>query len=238
MTQHAMAQNVNEVMTPVPVTVSPDTPLARVGELMRQHGIGDVLVVHEGRLRGLVTDRDIVVRGVALGRDMASTAVADICSTNVITVPVGEDAATAVRLMSEHAVRRLPSWTATGPSAWCRSAISRSSATSVPPSPTSVPNRRTREHRPARPRRRPPRRGPRHPGRTDRHRGPRGHRRRPPRRDGRPRPHAAGLGTLVLDLRAGDARAAADARDGIEAPTLLLLGAIDRLTEGLEAAPH
>ena len=108
MTQHAMAQKVNEVMTPVPVTVSPDTPLARVGELMRDHGIGDVLVVHEGRLRGLVTDRDIVVRGVALRHDMAATAVADICSTNVITVPVGEDAATAVRLMSEHAVRRLP----------------------------------------------------------------------------------------------------------------------------------
>ncbi|MEV5826240.1 CBS domain-containing protein [Spirillospora sp. NPDC052242] len=106
MTHHGMT--VNEVMTPVPVTVSPDTPLARVGELMREHGIGDVLVVQEGRLRGLVTDRDIVVRAVALGRDMAGTAVGDVCSTNVITVPAGAAADTAVRLMSEHAIRRLP----------------------------------------------------------------------------------------------------------------------------------
>ncbi|MFI0371003.1 CBS domain-containing protein [Actinomadura sp. 1N219] len=102
-----MAQKVNEVMTPVPVAVSPDTPLARVGDLMRQHGIGDVLVVHEGRLRGLVTDRDIVVRAVAVQKDM-STAVADICSTNMITVAPDADADAAVQLMRRHAVRRIP----------------------------------------------------------------------------------------------------------------------------------
>ncbi|NKZ04535.1 CBS domain-containing protein [Actinomadura latina] len=103
-----MAQKVNEVMTPVPVAVSPDTSLVEVGDLMRQHGIGDVLVVHEGRLRGLVTDRDIVVRAVAAQRDMSGTTVADICSTNLITVAPGEDAEEAVRLMREHTVRRIP----------------------------------------------------------------------------------------------------------------------------------
>ncbi|TDC88442.1 CBS domain-containing protein [Actinomadura sp. 7K507] len=103
-----MAQKVNEVMTPAPVTVSPDTSLAEVGDLMRQHGIGDVLVVHEGRLRGLVTDRDIVVRAVALQKDMSRTAVADICSTNMITVAPGDDAGVAVGLMREHSVRRVP----------------------------------------------------------------------------------------------------------------------------------
>ncbi|TDD32088.1 CBS domain-containing protein [Actinomadura sp. KC06] len=102
-----MAQKVNEVMTPVPVAVSPDTPLAQVGDLMRQHGIGDVLVVHEGRLRGLVTDRDIVVRAVAVQKDM-STAVADICSTNIVTVAPDADADVAVQLMRRHAVRRIP----------------------------------------------------------------------------------------------------------------------------------
>lgn len=103
-----MAQKVNEVMTPLPVTVSPDASLVQVGDLMRQHGIGDVLVVHEGRLRGLVTDRDIVVRAVALERDMAVTPVAEICSTNVIMVSPTQDADEAVLLMREHAVRRLP----------------------------------------------------------------------------------------------------------------------------------
>ena len=70
-----MAQRVNEVMTPVPVAVSPDTTLVTVSDLMRRHGIGDVLVVHEGRLRGLVTDRDIVVRAVAVQKDVGATAV-------------------------------------------------------------------------------------------------------------------------------------------------------------------
>src|SRR5690606_13998700 len=66
------------------------------------------LVVHEGRLRGLVTDRDIVVRAVAAQRDMSGTTVADICSTNLVTVAPGEDAGEAVRLMRENAVRRVP----------------------------------------------------------------------------------------------------------------------------------
>ncbi|WP_067800397.1 CBS domain-containing protein [Actinomadura formosensis] len=103
-----MAQKVNEVMTPVPVAVSPDTSLVEAGDLMRQHGIGDVLVVHEGRLRGLVTDRDIVIRAVAAQRDMTTTTVADICSTNMVTIGPAEDADEAVRLMREHAIRRLP----------------------------------------------------------------------------------------------------------------------------------
>ncbi|TDD77875.1 CBS domain-containing protein [Actinomadura rubrisoli] len=103
-----MAQKVNEVMTPVPVAVSPDASLVEAGDLMREHGIGDVLVVHEGRLRGLVTDRDIVVRAVAAERDMAATTVAEICSTNVVTVAPGEDAEAAVTLMRRHAVRRIP----------------------------------------------------------------------------------------------------------------------------------
>ncbi|WP_141583381.1 CBS domain-containing protein [Actinomadura sp. WMMA1423] len=103
-----MALKVNEVMTPAPVVVAPDTNLVEVGDLMRRHGIGDVLVVHEGRLRGLVTDRDIVVRAVAEHRDMSGTAVADICSTKLITISPGADADEAVRLMRAHAVRRLP----------------------------------------------------------------------------------------------------------------------------------
>lgn len=103
-----MAQKVNEVMTPAPVTVPPETSLAEAGDLMRRHGIGDVLVVHDGRLRGLVTDRDIVVRAVAAQKDMTDTAVADICSTNLVTIGPGDDADAAVGLMRKHSVRRIP----------------------------------------------------------------------------------------------------------------------------------
>ncbi|TYB38397.1 CBS domain-containing protein [Actinomadura chibensis] len=103
-----MPQKVNEVMTPVPVAVPPDTSLTRAGDLMRQHGIGDVLVVHEGRLRGMVTDRDIVVRAVAVERDVSATTVADICSTDIVTIAPDADADAAVTLMRRHAVRRVP----------------------------------------------------------------------------------------------------------------------------------
>lgn len=57
-----MAQKVREVMTPAPVAVRSGQPLAEAAQVMREHGIGNVLVIDDGRLRGLVTDRDIVVR--------------------------------------------------------------------------------------------------------------------------------------------------------------------------------
>jgi CBS domain-containing protein len=103
-----MAQIVGEVMTPAPVTVPPETSLTRAAEQMREHGIGDVLVTEEGRLYGLLTDRDIVVRGVALGRDMNRTAVREVCSQDPVTVTPGDPADTAERLLREHAIRRLP----------------------------------------------------------------------------------------------------------------------------------
>jgi CBS domain-containing protein len=67
-----------------------------------------VLVTEDDHLRGLVTDRDIVVRAVAAGRDMTTTTVSEVCSAELFTVTPAEDAEAAVRLMREHAVRRVP----------------------------------------------------------------------------------------------------------------------------------
>lgn len=103
-----MRQTVGKVMTPSPLAVPGITPVAQVAEVMRDQGIGGVLVIDGGRLRGLVTDRDIVVRVVAAGRDAATTAVADICSEKLVTVTPDQDTATVVRLMREHALRRIP----------------------------------------------------------------------------------------------------------------------------------
>ncbi|WP_395107217.1 CBS domain-containing protein [Actinomadura sp. SCN-SB] len=103
-----MAQIVGEVMTPAPVAVPPEASLVHAAVQMREHGIGDVLVAEDGRLVGLLTDRDIVVRGVALGRDMAATTVREVCSADPVTVSPGDDAETAERLLREHAIRRLP----------------------------------------------------------------------------------------------------------------------------------
>ncbi|SEF86746.1 CBS domain-containing protein [Thermomonospora echinospora] len=103
-----MARKVSEVMTPAPVAVPPQCSLVQAAEQMRRHGIGDVLVAEDDRLCGLVTDRDIVVRAVAAGRDMAATPVSEVCSPELVTLTPADDAETAVRLMREHAVRRIP----------------------------------------------------------------------------------------------------------------------------------
>lgn len=104
-----MAQKVRDVMTPRPVTVPPDALLIDAAEQMRDQDIGDVLVLDEdGRVRGIVTDRDIVVRALADGQEASITTVEEVCSPDVLTIDADEEADQAVRLMSEHAVRRIP----------------------------------------------------------------------------------------------------------------------------------
>lgn len=103
-----MAQKVSEVMTSAPVALRSGQPVTEAAKAMREHGIGNVLVVDDGRLKGLLTDRDIVVRAVADERDPASTTVGDICSGDLVTVSPDDDAGAAVRRMRERAVRRVP----------------------------------------------------------------------------------------------------------------------------------
>ncbi len=91
-----------------PVTVPVDTTLTEAARLMRDADIGDVIVATEGRPKGLVTDRDIVVRGLAEGHQPNNTTVGDICTRDLATVSPGEPIERAVELMRELAVRRLP----------------------------------------------------------------------------------------------------------------------------------
>jgi CBS domain-containing protein len=81
-----VAQKVRELMTSAPVALRSSQPVADAAKAMREHGIGDVLVIDDGQLKGLVTDRDIVVRAVAAGRDPESTPVSEICSPDLVTV--------------------------------------------------------------------------------------------------------------------------------------------------------
>jgi CBS domain-containing protein len=103
-----MTRQVHEVMTSEPVTLPLDAPLTEAARLMRDEGIGGVLVTQDGRLCGLLTDRDIVVRAVAEGRDLTGTRLADICSAGIVTVSPDDGADTALRLTIDSAVRRLP----------------------------------------------------------------------------------------------------------------------------------
>lgn len=103
-----MARTVREVMTGDPVCLAQETTLNEAARRMADRDIGDVLVTDGDALRGLVTDRDIVVRALARGQDPAQTTLGEIVSGDVVTVEPDESIVRAVDVMRERAVRRLP----------------------------------------------------------------------------------------------------------------------------------
>jgi CBS domain-containing protein len=102
------ATSIGEVMTPHPVTVSPDTTIADAARWMRDTDIGDVIVQDETQLYGILTDRDIVVRVVADDRAPLGLTVGEVCSPGVTAIGPDVPVELALQLMREHAVRRLP----------------------------------------------------------------------------------------------------------------------------------
>ncbi len=100
---------VSEIMTREVQTAQPDTTVEEIAALMKEEGIGAVPVLDEGgELAGIVTDRDIVVRCVAEGKDASETTVDDILSEDPSTIEPYADVREAYRLMSNRKVRRLP----------------------------------------------------------------------------------------------------------------------------------
>ncbi|MGH4028995.1 CBS domain-containing protein [Actinomycetota bacterium Odt1-20B] len=103
-----MAEFVRDVMTSGVVAVRPDASLVEAAQLMRAQDIGDVLVAAEGQVIGVLTDRDITLRAVADGADPLTVSAHAVCSPNPVVVGPDDAVATAVALMRDHAVRRLP----------------------------------------------------------------------------------------------------------------------------------
>ncbi|HEY3922138.1 MAG TPA: CBS domain-containing protein [Gaiellaceae bacterium] len=103
-----MGKSVKDAMTSDVRTVSPSQPLTDIALLMKQEDVGSVPVVDGGRLIGMVTDRDIVVRGISDGSDPHAIQAGDIASRDLVTVRPDDDLDEALRLMAQHQVRRLP----------------------------------------------------------------------------------------------------------------------------------
>ncbi len=103
-----MGQQVKEVMTAGPITLDRDASLAEAARLMRDRGIGDVIVVEGDDAEGIVTDRDIVIRGVAEGADPNTTRLGQVVSGDLTSVAPDDPVERALELMREKAVRRLP----------------------------------------------------------------------------------------------------------------------------------
>jgi CBS domain-containing protein len=102
-------QRIQDVMTPSPQTLPESTVVREAAEAMRANDIGDVIVVNDGgELTGILTDRDIVVRVVAEGRDPRATRIGDIASRDLTAVGPDDPVERAVALMREKAIRRLP----------------------------------------------------------------------------------------------------------------------------------
>jgi CBS domain-containing protein len=102
-----MPQTINEVMTHDPVTCESTASLEDVARAMRDNDTGAIVVTDDEKFAGLVTDRDIVVRAVAEGRD-PGTPVRDAVSENVVSVTPDEPVERAIEIMREQAVRRVP----------------------------------------------------------------------------------------------------------------------------------
>jgi len=102
-----MAAKVRDVMTAGPIGVDYHQSVGEAARIMRDWGVGAVLVIRDDLLYGLVTDRDLVVRAVA-GASGEDEPVGPLSSANLIGVDADADVHEAMRLMRKHAVRRLP----------------------------------------------------------------------------------------------------------------------------------
>jgi CBS domain-containing protein len=103
-----MGTSIKEVMTRDVRACEPNATVAEAAKVMAQEDVGPVPIVEDGRLVGIVTDRDIVVRVVAEGRDPNATTVREIASTELVTVSPDDDLDDALNLLAERQVRRLP----------------------------------------------------------------------------------------------------------------------------------
>jgi CBS domain-containing protein len=103
-----MTRKVRDVMSAPPVCMAATESASAAAKAMKDRGIGTVLVVADGRLDGLVTDRDITILVLAENRDPLTTRLGDICTTDLAVLSPDDDVQKAIRLVRERAVRRLP----------------------------------------------------------------------------------------------------------------------------------
>jgi CBS domain-containing protein len=103
-----MTKHVRDVMTPSVRVANPSQSLAEAADVMKDENVGSVPVVDDGRLVGILTDRDIVIRAVAERRDPQAVKVDEVASRELVTVKPDQDLDEALTLMARHQVRRLP----------------------------------------------------------------------------------------------------------------------------------
>jgi len=96
------------VMTDRPRCVTFDTPISEAASLMESENVGSLPVLEGEELAGMITDRDIVVRAVAKGKDPRGMPVREVVSRELVTVYAEDDLSNALTKMASEQVRRLP----------------------------------------------------------------------------------------------------------------------------------
>jgi CBS domain-containing protein len=103
-----MGLKVHEVMTDRPRCVTPETTVSEAAQLMKTDDIGSLPILDGEQLAGVLTDRDIVIRAVAEGKDPRGMPVREVASRELVTVRADDDLSEALKLMASQQVRRLP----------------------------------------------------------------------------------------------------------------------------------
>ena len=98
---------VSDIMTKTPIVISPSASVDEVAHVMREKGISSVILVTNGKPIGIVTERDLVHRVMAPGKDPKKLMAADICTKPVIAVSHHSEVEDAVETMNEYKIRRL-----------------------------------------------------------------------------------------------------------------------------------
>jgi CBS domain-containing protein len=98
---------VRECLRKAPVTVPPECTSEEAAALMGSHDVGSLLVASGGELLGIITDRDLVVRGIGAGKSLR-THVKTLMTERPIVIEASADIVEAIRLLRDSGVRRLP----------------------------------------------------------------------------------------------------------------------------------
>ena len=97
-----------DLMTSPAECLAPDETLVDAARMFSKYDIGSMPVVDGDTLVGVLTDRDLVVEGVAKNLDLADTQISKIMSRNVVTVQVTDDAMTVAKVLADNQIRRVP----------------------------------------------------------------------------------------------------------------------------------
>jgi CBS domain-containing protein len=103
-----LGTKVHEVMTDRPRCVTPETRVSEAAQLMKSDDVGSLPILDGEQLAGMVTDRDIVIRAIAEGKDPRGMPVREVASRELVTVHADDDLSNALKLMASEQVRRLP----------------------------------------------------------------------------------------------------------------------------------